>query len=188
MKCMYYIAPNLVSTNQISEDLHDVGIEDWHVHVISKDEAGLKNEKIHSSNWFETTDLLRDGFIGANVGFILGVLVAGGMLLFAPFGPDIPTIAYFFMVAVTTGFGAWVGGLTGIDSDNQKLRRFQSAINEGKYLILIYARKGKGAKIKQMMSERHQEARHAATDRHFINPFGVVRRRRQARREGQAFE
>ena len=188
MKCMYYIAPNLVSTNQISEDLHDVGVDDWHVHVISKDEAGLKNEKIHSSNWFETTDLLRDGFIGANVGFILGVLVAGGLMLFAPFGPDIPKIAFIFMVAVTTGFGAWVGGLTGIDSDNQKLRRFQSAIDEGKYLILIYARKGKGEKIKQMMRERHPESRHAATDRQFINPFSVVRRRRRSRQNDQAFE
>jgi len=185
---MYYLAPNLVSTNQISADLHDVGVDDWHVHVVSKDEAGLKNEKIHSSNWLETTDLLREGFIGANVGFILGVLVAGGLLLFAPFGPDIPTIAFFFMVAVTTGFGAWVGGLTGIDSDSQKLRRFQTVIEEGKYLILIYARRGRGEKIKKMMRERHSEASHVATDRHFVNPFGAVRRNRRERQDGQAFE
>ena len=179
MKCMYYLAPNLVSTHQVSDDLHDVGITDWHVHVISKDEAGLKNEKIHSSNWLETTDLLRDGFIGANFGFIIGVLLAGGLLLFQPFGPDFPTIAYVFMVAVATGFGAWVGGLTGIDSENQKLRRFQSAIDEGKFLILIYAHKGEGEKIKEMMRSSHPESRHVATDRHFINPFGRVRRKRQ---------
>ena len=135
MKCMYYLAPSLVSTHQISDDLHDVGVDDWHVHVVSKDEAGLKNEQIHSSNWLETTDLLRDGFIGANVGFILGVLVAGGLLLIAPFGPDIPLVAYFFMVAVSTGFGAWVGGLTGIDSENQKTRRLQSAREEGSDLM-----------------------------------------------------
>jgi len=176
---MYYLAPTLVSTHQISDDLHDVGVDDWHLHVISKDEAGLKNEQIHSSNWLETTDLLRDGFIGANVGFILGVLIAGGILLIAPFGSAIPTIAYFFMVVVTTGFGAWVGGLTGIDNDNQKLLRFKSSIEDGKYLILIYARKGMGEKIKKMMRERHPESHHAATDLHFINPFGRVRRRRR---------
>ena len=182
MKCMYYLAPNLVSTHQVSDDLHDVGIDDWHVHVISKDEAGLKNEKIHSSNWLETTDLLRDGFIGANFGFVIGVLIAGSLLLFQPFGPNVPNISYIFMVAVATGFGAWVGGLTGMDTENQKLRRFHTAIEEGKYLVLIYARKGMGEKIKQMMRERHPEARHAATDRHFINPFGRVRRKRQADR------
>ncbi len=182
MKCMYYLAPNLVSTKQVSDDLHDVGIGDWHVHVISKDEAGLKTEKIHSSNWLETTDLLRDGFIGANIGFILGVLLAGGLFLFEPFGPDFPKIAYVFMVAVATGFGAWVGGLTGIDSENQKLRRFHTAIEEGKYLVLIYARKGEGKKVKDMMGKRHPEAKHVATDLHFINPFGRVRRRRESDR------
>lgn len=188
MKCMYYLAPCLVSTHQISDDLQDVGVDNWYVHVISRDEAGLKNEKIHSSNWLETTDLLRDGFIGANAGFIIGVLVAGSLLLFAPFGPDIPIIAFFFMVAVSTGFGAWVGGLTGIDSENQKLQRFRTAIEEGKYLILIYARKGQGEKIRTMMHERHSESRHVATDRHFINPFGRVHRRRRRRHEDQAYE
>jgi hypothetical protein len=92
------------------------------------------------------------------------------------------------MVAVSTGFGAWVGGLTGIDSENQKLRRFHTAIEEGQYLILIYARRGQGEKVKIMMRERHSEARHAATDRHFINPFARVSRRRRARRSNQAFE
>ena len=180
MKCMYYLAPNLVSTRRVSDDLHDVGIGDWHVHVISKDEAGLKNEKLHSSNWLETTDLLRDGFIGANFGFIIGVLITGSLFLFEPFGPNIPSIAYVFMVAVATGFGAWVGGLTGFDSENLKLRRFHTAIEEGNYLVLIYARKGEGEKIKDMMRKRHPESRHVATDRHFINPFQRVRRKRQA--------
>jgi hypothetical protein len=177
MKCMYYLAPNLVNTHQVSDDLHDVGITDWNVHVISKDEAGLKKENIHSSNWLETKDLLRNGFIGANIGFIIGVFIAGGLLLFQPFGPNFPSIAYVFMVAVSTGFGAWVGGLTGIDSENQKLRHFHDAIEEGKYLILIYAHKGEGEKIKEMMSKRHPESSHVATDRHFINPFGRVRRK-----------
>ena len=120
--------------------------------------------------------------IGANIGFISGVLIAGGLFLFEPFGPNIPNVAFFFMVVAATGFGAWVGGLTGIDSENQKLRRFHTAIEEGKYLILIYARKGVGEKIKDMMQERHPEARHVATDRHFINPFGRVRRKTQADR------
>ena len=48
-----------------------------------------------------------------------------------------------------------------------------------------------GEEIKKMMKERHQEASHVATDRQFINPFGIVRRRRRERRERrerQAFE
>jgi hypothetical protein len=78
--------------------------------------------------------------------------------------------------------------LTGIDSENQKLRSFHSAIEEGNYLILIYARKGQGEVIKKMMRERHSESRHVATDRHFINPFAHISRRRRARRSNQAYE
>lgn len=188
MKCMYYLAPNLVSMHQISDDLHSVGIEDWHVHVISRDAAGVKKEKLHSSNWLETKDLLREGFIGANIGFIVGVLGAGGIMLFEPFGPNFPGIALFFLAAVATLFGAWVGGLTGMDSENQKLKRFHDDIEAGKYLVLIYARKGMGEQIKEMMRERHPESRHVATDRHFINPFAQVERRRRSAQTDQVPE
>ena len=180
MKCMYYLAPSLPTSSRISEDLHDIGIADWLIHVISKDEAGLKQQQLQSSNWFETHDLIRDGFIGANLGFICGVLLAGAVMLFQPFGEDTPRVVYFFVVVVATLFGAWVGGLIGMNSDNKKIRRFRKPIDEGQYLFLIYAPKGYGEKIKEMMSERHPEATHVATDRRFINPFARVRRKRAA--------
>lgn len=180
MKCMYYLAPNLVSAHQISDDLHQVGVEDWFLHIISKDEEGLKRDKLHSSNWLETTDLLRDGFIGANFGFIVGAVLAFLLIYFQPLGPEVPSIAALFLVIVATLFGAWVGGLAGIDSKNRKLRRFHDEIESGQYLLLIYARKGQGEKVETMMAERHPESRHAATDRHFINPFSRIERKRRA--------
>jgi hypothetical protein len=177
MKCLYFLSPDLVSTKKISEDLHDVGVDDWFIHVVSKDEAGLKKERIHSSNWLETRDLLRDGFIGANIGFIIGVLAAGLTMYFEPFGPDMPGVVYVLIVAFATCFGAWEGGLFGVASQNRKLARFNAEIESGKYLVLIYAQKGKGEAVKQMMAARHPEAEHVATDRQFMNPFSIVRRR-----------
>jgi hypothetical protein len=109
-------------------------------------------------------------------------------MLFKPFGPNVPGVAFFFLVVVATLFGAWVGGLTGIGSENQKLKRFHDDIEAGKYLILIYTRKGEGDQIKQMMRSRHPEAQHAATDRHFINPFAQVERRRRRAQTDQVAE
>jgi len=185
---MYYLAPNLVITHQISDDLHEVGVEDWFLHIISKDEEGLKRDKLHSSNWLETTDLLRDGFIGANFGFIVGAFLAFLLIYFQPLGPHVPSIAALFLVIVATLFGAWLGGLTGIDSQNRKLHRFHDEIEAGEYLLLIYARKGQGEKVKAMMTERHPESRHVATDRHFINPFSRVERKRRDRQSEQAYD
>jgi hypothetical protein len=181
MKCLYYLAPNLDSTHQISDDLHEVGVLDWFLHVIAKDEAGLKREHIHSSNYLETTDIIRDGLIGANLGFIGAVIAAGLVMLFEPFGPETPKVVYFFVIVVFTLFGAWVGGLTGIDNENRKLRRFHDDIEAGKYLILIYARKEQENLIRDMMRENHPEARLAAVDRHDQNPDSRAPRRRRQR-------
>ena len=184
MKCFYYLAPDLDSTHRISDDLHEVGILDWFLHVISKDEAGLKREQLHSSNYLETTDIIRDGLIGANLGFIGAAIAAGLVMLFEPFGDQVPKVTYFFIFVVFTLFGAWVGGLTGIDNENKKLRRFHDDIEAGKYLILIYARKEQEDTIRSMMKEKHPEARLAAIDRNFLNPFKRVRRRRRRQRAG----
>lgn len=177
MKCLYFLSPDLVSTKKVSADLRDVGIDDWFVHVVSKDEAGLKKEKLHSSNWLETRDLLRDGFIGANIGFIVGVIAAGLVMYFQPFGPETPGFVYGIIIAFATCFGAWEGGLFGIATQNRKLRRFSHHIDNGKYLLLIYTMKGQRELVKDMMRKRHPEAEHVATDRQVFNPFGIVRRR-----------
>ena len=179
MKCLYYLAPTLDETHRISQDLRDAGVNDFFLHIVSKDEAGLKKVKLHSSNYLETLDLLRDGFIGANVGFIAGVIGAGLLMYFEPFGSGVPKFVYLILILLATLFGAWEGGLFGVDTENQKLKRFSEDIEAGKYLLLIYARKGQGDAIKEMMAAKHPQARHVATDRHFVNPFAVVRRKRR---------
>ena len=174
MKCLYYLAPSLPSTQQVCDDLHAVGIRDFFVHVVSKDESGLKQGHIHSSNYLETLDIIRDGFIGAVIGAVAGIV--GAMLLYRyePFGPEVPIFVYLAIVAVTTLFGAWEGGLTGIANENRKLRKFREELDAGKYLILIYARKEQEAAVKTMMRAKHVEAELVAVDSHFINPFRAV--------------
>ncbi len=181
MKCLYYLAPTLDSTHQISDDLHDVGVQDWLLHVISRDKAGLKKEQIQSSNYIETRDIVRGGLIGANIGFIVGVLCVGLLMWLKPFGDGVPLIALISVVVFWTLFGSWEGGLYGVSKQNKKIEPFADALDSGQYLILIYAKKELEDTVKSMMSERHPEAQHVATDRHFINPFGVVRRRRRPR-------
>lgn len=177
MRCLYYLAPTLESTHRISDDLHAAGIKDFFLHVIAKDESGLEREHIHSSNYLETLDIIRDGFIGAAIGAAGGIVGAGLLMYFEPFGPDVPRYVYFIIVAVVTMFGAWEGGLTGIASENKKLKKFHHDIEAGKFLILVYARKENSAHVRAMMRDKHPEAELVAVNKHFINPFRPVRRR-----------
>jgi hypothetical protein len=185
MKCLYYVAPTLDSTHHISDELRAVGIRDGLLHVISRDEAGLSEQRIPSSNYLETLDLLRDGFIGSAIGLIVGVIGAGVLKVCAPFGPHPPGLVYLATIAAVTLFGAWEGGLTGIATENKKLAAFHRDIEAGRYLMLIYAPREQEATVRWMVRARHPEAELAGIDRHFLNPFSLVKRRERSSRGGR---
>ena len=106
MKCLYYLAPTLPSTRRISDDLHDVGVNDFYLHVVAKDESGLRQQQIHSANYLETLDVIRDGFVGAGIGFAAGLVGIALLEYYEPFGPDVPLFVYLILIAAATLFGA----------------------------------------------------------------------------------
>lgn len=171
MKCLYYVAPTLVSTHDISDDLHAVGVDDFYVHVISRDEAGLKRQHVHSSNYLETLDVVRDGLLGGIIGLVVGIVGVVLLKYFDPIGVEIPNVVAYVIVGVATLFGAWEGGLVGVAAENHKLARFHDDIEAGRYLVLIYAFREQEERVRRMMSERHPESQLAGADRHFVNPF-----------------
>jgi hypothetical protein len=167
MKCFYYLSPTLASTTQVSNDLHNAGIKDFYIHVISRDESGLKQQHVHSSNYLETLDVIRVGFIGAFLGFVAGLIGVELLRFFEPFGP----------------------GLIGVATENKKLERFHDDLVAGRYLILIYAHKELEDKVRAMMAERHREAEFAGEDRYFLNPFSrLTRGSEPARRDTKALQ
>ena len=171
MKCLYYLTSTLDSTRNITTDLHLSGIDDWFIHVLSKDEAGLKKDKIHSSNYLEQLDIMRYGIIGAFIGLLVGISAAVAVNLTNLFGPDIPNFGYYAIIGFFTMFGIWEGGLTGIATENKKIALFHDDLESGNYLILIYARKVSEDLVKKVMQKRHQEAELAAVDASFYNPL-----------------
>ena len=176
MKCIYFLTPTLASTESVSKDLHAVGVKDFFLHVVSRDEMGLRQHHIQSSNYLETLDVVRDGFIGAALGFIAGMIGVGLLMYFKPFGENlhIPTLVYVVLAGAATLFGAWEGGLMGVDNESKKLARFHDDLAAGKYLILVYVRKHREEAVLKMMREKHPDAAFVAIDRHFINPFSAV--------------
>ncbi|MFT5451955.1 MAG: hypothetical protein ACI9N9_001441 [Enterobacterales bacterium] len=175
MKCLYYLSPNLDISKKVSDDLHEAGQLDWYLHVISKDEHGLAQKHIHSSNYLETLDLFRGTTVGGLIGLALSSIAVMIALYTQYFGPDLPNVAYFMFIGFFTMFGIWEGGLYGIDSENQKIQPFHDDIKNGKYLVLVYIDKTQEDAIRSMMNVKHPESKLVGVDRHFINPFTKVR-------------
>lgn len=182
MKCLYYLTPNLVSTHKVSDDLHAVGVGDWFIHIVSHDEAGLAREHLHSSNYLETLDIVREAIIGTLLGFLGGLVIALVIKLIDPFPIELPMLAYFAIVVFYTMFGCWVGGLDGWANRNRKIQRFMPDIEAGKNLVLIYAKQTQLETVFDMMASEHPEAKLVASDSRFMNPFSkleVIRGARQ---------
>jgi hypothetical protein len=171
MKCYYYLSPTLAETESVSDDLHKSGVDDWFIHIVSKNEAGLERQRLHSSNYLETMDFIRDGLLGAGCGLVMGLIGAALLAVFEPFGPDLPMIAYLSVIVLLTLHGAWQGGLIGISNENKKLSHFHNDIESGKYLILVYAHRDEEQKIHAMMTRLHPEAQFVGVDPQFYNPF-----------------
>jgi hypothetical protein len=176
MKCLYYLASTLDSTRKVTDDLHAAGINDWFIHVLSKDLAGLKKYKIHSSNYLEQLDILRFGILGGLLGFFVGLLAVWLFSVIKPFGSDMPSIVYFALAGFLTLFGTWEGGLAGIASENKKTSLFHDELEAGKYLILIYARKEAEDTVRKVMGKGRPEAKLAAVDANFYNPLIGLKR------------
>jgi hypothetical protein len=175
MKCLYYISPTLGISKKVSDDLHDAGQLDWYLHVISKDETGLLQKRIHSSNYLETLDLFRGTTIGGLIGFVFSSIAVSIALYTQYFGESFPNTAYFMFVVFFTMFGIWEGGLYGIGSENQKIKPYHDEIEKGKYLVLVYVEKTHEGTIRNMMKTKNPETKLVGVDRHFINPFSKVK-------------
>jgi hypothetical protein len=171
MQRLYYLTASLDSAEQISIDLHSQGISDWHFHVLSKDEAGLYKRHIHSANLIQKLDVVRYTERGAMIGFVGALAVTAYVLAIDPFGPDISGLVYVAIFGFITLFGAWVGGLTGLAKENQKVASYHDDIEAGKYLLLIDVRKHEEEKVRSLMAARHPEAEYRRTGSTVVNPF-----------------
>jgi len=176
MKCLYYLTSTLDSTESITDDLHKAGIDDWFIHVLSQDKAGLSKRKIHSSNYLEQLDILRFGIIGAMCGLLAGLLSALLLDKYELFGPHLPAAAYLGLFVFWTLFGAWEGGLTGIATENKKIALFHDELEAGSYLLLIYAKQADEQVIKTVMAKQHPESDLVAVDANFYNPLAGLSR------------
>jgi len=175
MKRMYYLTGNLDSTERISNDMHRAGITDWHFHVFSKDEAGLYRRHIHAANLIQKHDIIRSGERGALIGFVVALFATGYVIATEPFGPNASGLVYVAIFGFITLFGAWVGGLSGLATENHAIAQYRDEIDAGKYLILIDVRRDQEESVRALMAEKHPEAQLMRVGSTLVNPFRLAK-------------
>jgi hypothetical protein len=171
MKRLYYLTESIDSAEEISNDLHQAGITDWNFHVLSKDEAGLYKRHLHSANYLQKLDIVRNGERGAMIGFAVAILVTWYVVSAEPFGSQLNGMVYAAIFGFITLFGAWMGGLVGLSRENQKIAEYHDEIESGKFLIMVDVKAEEEDKVREAMARRHPEAQFKRVGSTFINPF-----------------
>ncbi|MGH1484844.1 MAG: hypothetical protein ACRBCI_01415 [Cellvibrionaceae bacterium] len=170
MKRLYYLVDNIDVAERISDRLHSDGITDWNFHVLGQDKAQIVRHHLHSTTPLQELDIIRSGERGILLGFTVGILVTCYIALFTSFGAQLNWMGQAAAVILFSLFGAWVGGLAGVSSENYKIRRFHHDIKNGSYLLLVDVKPSQRADVEQVVSE-FSSVRKGGEDTTFINPF-----------------
>lgn len=161
MKRYYFISDNLNELAQVERELEQSGISTPHIHVLSKDDVGVHQHRLHEVNAFLRQDVVRSGEFGALIGIVVSLL-AIAIAWLSGLAQIIGWMPFIFLSVVLLGFFTWEGGLWGIQEPNSRFRRFEEALNNGQHLLLI------DVDTRQEEIMRRTLARHPA-----IKPAGV---------------
>lgn len=171
MRRLYYLADTLAAVDAACETIRDDSPGDFKIHVLSRDEAGLYRHQLHSARSWQKRDFVRSGERGALIGLGLGVVTAAigagigtyqGRELYEMFG---------VVLVIFTLFGAWTGGLFGIQTENYKVQPFHDDIEAGRYLVMVDVRRQHSERIRRIM-DYVQPLEYAGSDNSLMLPFG----------------
>ena len=170
MKRLYYLTKSINMAERVSDRLHEEGVTDWNFHVLSKDKANVIRHHLHSTNPLQELDIVRSGERGVLLGFAVGVVVTGAIAMFTHLGQQMTLLMQMAGIVLFSLFGAWLGGLVGVSSENYKIRQFHDHIEAGYFLLMIDIKLEQKHMLQQVLDEFDQ-LEEAGEDTTLIHPF-----------------
>lgn len=161
---IYWLLPDLASAGRTMADLLRSGIESRHIHFAARE--GMNLDGLHAANVLQTSHVLqaaqRGLVLGSATGICTGLLVA----LYFPIVGDAPQWEVAGMLAVFGGvFGAWSASMIGISIPSPRLERFESAIAQGRILLMVDVAYPQAQAVTTLLQSAHPEARFEGAER-----------------------
>lgn len=165
MKRLYYLTEEIDFAEHISKELSANGIDAHHIHVLSKNEAGVVTHHLQGPNLFERLDFIRGGLNGLVAGLMIGIvaLFAGRLL----FDMSVTGLGQIAMLCLMMLFGTWIGGFIGFTQENKHLRRFHEQIEQGRHLMMIDVKPDEERLVHRVI-EHLNEAQFSGEDKHVL--------------------
>jgi hypothetical protein len=173
MRRLYYLTSSLESLVEVSNLLQEKGFGKWRVRVISKNESGLYNSHLQSTQIYQDNDMLHWGLLGAFIGGFAGLVASFIFKIIDPF--DIPIPKYVLMVisGVFTCFGAWSGGLFGVAHLNYKTYKFFKAVAIGNHVMMVDIPVKDKKTVCDIIKNNFENIKKIGEDSTLVHPFDI---------------
>jgi hypothetical protein len=153
---LYFLLPNVSSTQQVVDDLLLARIEARRIHVLGRRDMDL--DDLPQANVLQKTDVIHGAQTGVILGAALGAL--GGVLftVFPPGDASLPLVTILVGSLLGALFGFWASSLAGAAVPNSRLKPFQVWVERGMLLLMIDVAARDTHRITDLMTRRHPQA------------------------------
>ena len=164
MKRHFYVSEDLDDLERIEEELETSGVHRPQIHVFSRDDTAVEtHDHLHNIESVFKKDVVHGTLVGTWIGLSLAVLV----LIATYFGGWPETYSwtpFVFLAIVLLGFGAWSGGLYGIQVPHRDFKRFEQQLRAGNHVFIVDVDPEQEASLERVVN-RHPGLQLAGTGR-----------------------
>ena len=137
MQRHFYVTGDLDDLERIEEELETRGVHRPQIHVFSRDDSAVEvHDHLHNIESVFKKDLVHGVIVGSWIGVVLASLVLI-VSAYSDWPATYTWMPFIFLAIVLLGFGAWSGGLYGIQVPNRDFKRFEAQLREGKHVFIV---------------------------------------------------
>lgn len=137
MRRHFYVSDSLDDLELVEQELENQGVDTPQFHVLSQDDAGVENRKLHTVEAVLKKDVVHSMERGAVIGIICAAVILLTSYSLGWTQSDAGWIPFIFLAIVVLGFCTWEGGLFGIQEPHYQFKQFQDTIREGKHIFFV---------------------------------------------------
>jgi len=156
MRRLYFLMPDITTTHSLVEELLLSHVEERYIHVIAKE--GTPMEDLPEASLFQKSDFVPAIERGLTLGAATGVICGLVAMALPPAGLVIGGGAVFAIGAAGAGVGGLMSSMVGISLPSSRLKKFEDALDQGEFLVLIDVPRPRVEEIEQLVKKHHPEA------------------------------
>jgi hypothetical protein len=156
MRRLYFLMPDINVTHELVKELLLSHVEERYIHVIAKE--GTPMEDLPEASLLQKSDFVPAIEKGLTIGAITGVVCGLVAMAFPPAGLVIGGGAVFAIGAAGAGVGGLMSSMVGVGLPSSRLEKFEDAINNGEFLVLIDVPRTRVDEIEAMVMKHHPDA------------------------------